>query len=556
MYEVLKSIFSEIVSREWPKILATVLFVLLGSIATLLMGWILKSLANEELEGSFSMLIFSIVALGIGTGGRIWASKNLIGEFVFDLRRRIYDAIIRADMAFHNREDTGYLNNLFQDISWMEGVLNSLIIFFIRNISLLIGSLVLMIYIDPVLSFYVICGVTLLTFFYSRLVRHHVKKQMVAYKNKMDRLSLSTLDTWRGIEVVKTFNMVEIFQDRFAKSAEEIHRLLQKAIKLQSVSAAITVIAIALFFLGILYFSMERMEGGEATSGDLIAFFFYLLVMIGALASSGENIYNLQEFGLVLAKLGKFLDKNSIVSGGRKLPLLLEPKKKVCVQLEKVSLAYDERNSVLTDLSFEVLQGEKAAIMGISGSGKTSILKIIARLYPPSKGRVRLSEDQVALAGQNPVIFNASLWENLACSSKNVSREKAEQILHKLELGYLIKRVGWKGVLGEGGATLSGGEKQRLALARALLSKRRILLLDEITASLDIKIQKSSLGFIFEEARDCTVIFATHSIPLVERCDKIILIHKGKLIDAGSRKEVSKSKRYLDFINLQSFLEN
>ena len=554
MSSVMKKLMMGLLKKKWQKLTVMVLFVLLGSTATFLMGWVLKGIVSGGLENDLWLFLLAITALGVGTGGRIWASKGVVADSVFALREQVYANAMNADMEFHNKHDTGYLSSIFQDIYWLEGTLNSLVVFFVRNISLFVGSLILMIYIDYLLSFYVLCGIGFMAFFYSKLIRSQVKKRMSSYKNSLDTLSLTALDSWRGIEAIRSFNAIQAFIEGFVKTTLRIRKHLTVSIIWQSISAVIGVVSIALFFVGILYLSIGQINQGDATPSSLVAFFFYLLVMIGTLASAGENIYNVQELLIVLRRLSDFFDTSSLhFAKNRKT--LTAPKGNVAVKFDGVGFCYNKGHHVLKDLCFQVEKGKNLAIMGVSGSGKSSILRIIAGLYAPSAGTALVSESP-PLVGQNPVIFNDSLWNNLSCVLGDLDKGRAEYVMQKLELRYLIERIGWDGVLGEAGTILSGGERQRLALARALLSGSSTCLFDEVTSSLDTQIEQLVLDFVFGESRGKTLIFATHSLGVAERCDKIILLQRGRILAAGNPQEISSSQAYEDFIHFQSFLEN
>ena len=233
---------------------------------------------------------------------------------------------------------------------------------------------------------------------------------------------------------------------------------------------------------------------------------------------------------------------------GKQLPSVIGK-----IEFQKVSFAYTEEE-VLKNISFTINPGERVGFVGTSGSGKSTIFYLLTKLYPLEKGKILIDgidiqeisnnslRSNISLITQNPYIFNFTVLENLKIANPNLTKEEIIEACKKAEIYDKISELekGFDTIVGEGGVTLSGGEKQRLAIARSLLKKSNILLFDEATSSLDNMTQDKVQKAIYGLDHNKTILIIAHRLSTVVHCDKIVMLEKGKIIDIGTHQELLK----------------
>ena len=240
------------------------------------------------------------------------------------------------------------------------------------------------------------------------------------------------------------------------------------------------------------------------------------------------------------------------------------------IVFENVAFSYDEDNKVLKDISFTAKQGEVTALVGPSGSGKTSILRLISRLYDYDKGQIlidgkdikNISTDSLfkktSIVFQDVTLFNSSILENIRIGKKDASDEEVIKAATLANCMDFINKLpnGLDTVIGENGSELSGGERQRLSIARAFLKDAPILILDEISASLDVDNEKKIQESLNKLIKDKTVIIISHRLKSIENVDKIIVIKNGYVESQGSHKElIEESKLYKNLLEKTKLAE-
>lgn len=257
--------------------------------------------------------------------------------------------------------------------------------------------------------------------------------------------------------------------------------------------------------------------------------------------------------------------KNEKMQEGQKYNL-----EKYDIKLNNVEFSYNEDNKVLNGVSFIAKQGEVTALVGRSGSGKTSILRTVSRLYDYDSGRIsidskdikKLSTDslfnKISIVFQDVTLFNTTIMENIRIGRKNATANEVKKAAELANCTDFIEKLpdGWSTIIGENGAELSGGERQRLSIARAFLKDAPILILDEIAASLDVDNEKKIQESLNKLIKDKTVIIISHRMKSIENVDKIVVLEKGKVESSGTHKELlEKSEIYRNLIEKTKMAE-
>ena len=376
--------------------------------------------------------------------------------------------------------------------------------------------------------------------------RHHM--------NSLDsKANGRAIDSLINYETVKYFNNEQMEIDRFDGTLSEWEYW---AVRSQSSMSILNFGQGAIIALGVtlvMYLAVDGVVQGEMSIGDLVlvnAFLLQLFIPLGFLGIVYRQIkYSLADMDLVF----KLLEKQpEIIDREDARPLQVT---EGCVVFDHVDFGYQEERPILKDVSFQVHGGEKVAIVGHSGAGKSTISRLLYRFYETNNGKILIDDQDVSLVTQNSlreaisivpqdtVLFNESIYYNLQYGCPQAGREdivKAAKLAHIYDFIESLPDK-WDTVVGERGLKLSGGEKQRVAIARAILKKPKILVFDEATSSLDSKTEKAIQSTLQEIAKDHTTLVIAHRLSTVVDADRILVMDQGRVVEQGTHEELSVS---------------
>lgn len=362
---------------------------------------------------------------------------------------------------------------------------------------------------------------------------------------------------------IKSFNLsaeVRRVLDKKMEESERIHIVSELAI---IIMMALSTVFSFLSLASVIFVGVQLILSGEITLLYLIGYFLAAIKLKDGLDISKEGVMEIFYLDPRIKRIREIMEMET--QQGRQVEL-----DSFDIELKNVAFAYDDDTPVLRDISFKAKQGQVTALVGASGCGKTSILRLISRLYDYDKGQIlidgkdikEISTDSlfrnVSIVFQDVNLFNASVLENIRIGKKEATDEqvKAAAKLAGCEDFILNMENGYDTLIGENGAELSGGERQRLSIARAFLKDAPILILDEISASLDVDNEKKIQESLNKLIRNKTVVIISHRLKSVENADKIVVIDEGKVEAEGSHKELlQRSKIYTNLIQKTKMAE-
>jgi ATP-binding cassette, subfamily B, heavy metal transporter len=376
--------------------------------------------------------------------------------------------------------------------------------------------------------------------------RHHM--------NSLDsKANGRAVDSLINYETVKYFNNEQMEIDRFDSTLSEWEYW---AVRSQSSMSILNFGQGAIIALGVtlvMYLAIDGVVQGEMSIGDLVlvnAFLLQLFIPLGFLGIVYRQIkYSLADMDLVF----KLLEKQpEIIDREDARPLQVTEGR---VVFDHVDFGYQEERPILKDVSFQVQGGEKVAIVGHSGAGKSTISRLLYRFYEINNGKILIDDQDVSLVTQNSlreaisivpqdtVLFNESIYYNLQYGCPQAGREEIVKAAKLAHIYDFIENLPdkWDTVVGERGLKLSGGEKQRVAIARAILKKPKILVFDEATSSLDSKTEKAIQSTLQEIAKDHTTLVIAHRLSTVVDADRILVMDQGRVVEQGTHEELSVS---------------
>lgn len=542
---------------------------------TLSIGQGLRLVIDQGLqEGSgelleHSILVFSVLVLGltIGTFVRFYFVSWLGERVSADIRLAVFRRLIRLHPAFFEENlPTEIQSRITTDTTLLQTVIGSSVSIALRNMLMFIGGVALLVVTNPRLSLVVFFSVPF------------VVAPIVLFGRRVRRLSRSSQDTiadvgayagesLRHVKVVQSFNHEPRDEAEFDARVDTALRVGISRIRQRAVLIALVMLLVMSAIAIMLWIGGQDVVIGRTSPGDLAAFIFYSIIVAGSVGAISEVYSDLQRAAGATERLVELLDApNDLPEPAR--PEVLENRDRPALKVRNLRFAYPLRRDVevLRGLEFELVPGEMVALVGPSGAGKSTVFDLLQRFYDPTGGEILLDghrltdlrlqdvRDAVGLVPQDPVLFAGTLRSNVLYGNPDATVAELDNAMRLAHAAEFIDRLpnGLDTRVGEDGVGLSGGEKQRLAIARALLTKPAILLLDEATSALDAESENYIRMSIEELKGHCSILVIAHRLSTVRRADRILVLEGGELKADGSHDAlVCSNELYARFARLQ-----
>ena len=511
--------------------------------------------ANPELLNAALAAMIGVAALlSVATFTRFYLMMSLGERVVADLRRAVFNHILALEPGYFEATRTGeVISRLTNDTTLLQQVIGYGLSMFVRNLLMMLGAAVMMFVVSWKLAACVLLGIPA-TLVPILLLGRRVRKLSRDSQDRVADVSAYVDEAVHEIRTVQAYAHEAADRDAFGRHAEAAYqsgvtRIGQKAFLIASV------MLIAFCAVGIiLWVGGHDVFAGRLSAGELSAFVFYAFVVATGAGTVSEVWGELQRAAGATERLMEILDTRAGIAAPS-VPAPRPPHTEIA--FDAVGFAYPARagTPALDRFSLTVTQGERVALVGPSGAGKTTVLALLLRFYDPQTGAVRIGGTDlrefdpvalrrlIAVVPQDPVIFAASVLDNVRYGRPDASREEAERACEQAFALEFIHRLpqGLDTVLGERGVTLSGGQRQRLSIARALLADRPILLLDEATSSLDAASERMVQQALEALERGRTSLVIAHRLATVQHADRIVVMDRGQIVAQGTHAELMKS---------------
>ena len=520
-------------------------------------GWIAGLVTSLFGNNPYAILNFAVGAVAaIAVVGALssYTEKYLttsISQWVtHDLRRMLYSHIQRLSLAEYDETRTGDLiSRVTSDIDAVQDFVNSALLGILVNSLTLVGMIGVMFYINWRFTL-IALSVSPVLFVFVYFFTRRIKQFSRAVRKKESELTSVVQEVFTSIRVVKAFAREDYEQERFeARSLENVETAL-KARSLKAKLAPMVEVIVAVGTCLVLGYGARLVLNGSLSPGVLIVFLLYLGKLYKPMRDLSKMTDTVSKATVGYERIREVLEIESKV---RNLPRAKKaPNFKGQIEFDHVSFSYDGENPVLKDITFTIEPGQIAAVVGPSGTGKTTVISLIPRFYDPTSGKVKIDgkdvreytlkslRQQISFVLQDTLLFRATIWENIAYGKPDASRKEIEQAAQLANAHEFIEKMpeGYDTMVGERGVLLSGGQRQRIAIARAIIRDTPILILDEPTSGLDAASEQSVIEALDRLMKGRSTLLIAHHLGTIRHADCIFVIKDSELVERGTHDEL------------------
>ena len=566
-WKLLLGIFITIISRIFslftPK--------LIGNSMTLIENSILDiKQTNDDLEillaRNILIILFASMLSGFFTFLMRQTIINVSRYIEFDLKNDIYNHYQSLCPIFYKTNRTGDLmSRITEDVSKVRMYVGPAIMYSINTVTLFMIVIVFMFSISPSLTFYSLLPLPVLSFtIYALSKRIHLKSTFV--QEKLAKLSTFSQEVFSGIKIIKTYNMQEIVIENFDSLSISSKRSSISLSKVQAFFFPLMILLIGISNIIVIYVGGNQYIDGKIEIGVIAEFIIYITMLTWPVAVVGWVTSIIQQAEASQKRINAFLKTEpSIKNYGKS-----SNSESSEITFKNVSFKYPKTKSyVLKGISFTIGSGKTLGIIGKTGSGKSSILELITRSYDVTSGKIYLGNTElssydlkslssfISYVPQNPFLFSDTIQENIKFGNFKANKKQVIKVAKNSSIHSDISsfKDKYETLLGERGVNLSGGQIQRVTIARALLKKSKILLLDDCLSSVDAKTERIILKEIRKTKIDETVIIVSNKISSIMHADLIIVIDNGVIVEKGTHKKLLSNNGFYKKL-VQKQLEN
>ncbi|MBM7581157.1 ABC transporter ATP-binding protein [Jeotgalibacillus terrae] len=505
----------------------------------------------------------SLAAFAAGVTNSFYSS-HVSQSFGFDIREALYKKV--QDFSFSNFSvfpTSSLITRLTNDVTMLQNTVFMSLRIMMRAPLLVIGSVIMALLVNPMLALVLVISVPVLVLFLI-VIMSKAGSLFKSVQERLDHVNNVMQENLIGIRLIRAFLRGKHEMKRFRQSSEQLMDKTVAALRLIEVTMPVILLLMNLSILVILWYGTVEVNTGGASVGEVVAIVNYATRMTGALSIVTMIIMVFSRAKASGARISEVINTDvDLYDSDSSESFMI---KRGEVTFEHVSFTYPETSvKVLDQLSFTVKPGERVSVIGGTGSGKSTIFQLIPRLYDVSEGAVKIDgqsvhemtlknlRSQIGFVPQEAMLFTGTIQENIRWGNEHATFEEVQEAAKSAQIHDTIMSLPkqYDTVLGQKGVNLSGGQKQRLSIARALVKKPVILLLDDSTSALDMKTEAKLLSALKDLS--CTTIMITQKISTTMASDRILLIDDGRLLDEGSHDElIRQSTLYRKIVESQA----
>ena len=484
----------------------------------------------------------------------------------FDLKNEIYQQYQRLSLNFYKKNRTGDLmNRISEDVSKVRMYSGPAVMYTVNMLVLFSVAIIKMYNIDATLTNYTLLPLPILSvliYYLSRVIN----KRSTVVQQYLSKLTASAQETFSGISILKSYGVEEKSKTEFEHLSNTAKEKNISLFKVQALFFPSMILLIGLSNIMVIYVGGLRYIQGTISLGVIAEFIMYINMLTWPVAVVGWVTSIIQEAEASQKRINEFLKQEPEIKNNAIAPSKIDGG----IEFKDVSFTYDDTNiEALQHVNFKLEKGKTLGVLGNTGSGKTTFISLISRLYDVKSGEILIDgqpieqlnldnlRQSIGFVPQEAFLFSDTIKNNIKFGDESASDEKIKQAAKDAYIHHNITEFneGYNTFVGERGVTLSGGQKQRVSIARALIKEPEILIFDDCLSAVDTETEEIILNNLFKVSQDKTTIIVSHRISSVKNADAIIVLENGKIIQQGSHNELIKINGYYKDLYEQQLLE-
>ncbi|MDG1871012.1 MAG: ABC transporter ATP-binding protein [Flavobacterium sp.] len=522
---------------------------------------------REELISNVLLIVATTIVAGLLTFLMRQTLIVMSRHIEFDLKNEVFRQYENLSQNFYKQSRTGDLmNRISEDVSKVRMYVGPAVMYSINTIIRFAIVIIYMYNVSPRLTAYTLLPLPLLSYGIFKLSTE-INKRSTIFQQYLSKVSSFSQEIFSGLRVIKAYSLEQQHSNNMVNLANESKSKSLNLAKVQSLFGPLMLALIGISNLVVIYFGgLMYIDGTIQSIGTIAEFILYVNMLTWPVASLGWVSSMVQEAEASQKRLNEFLKIQPEIQNNNTEHSIIEG----AISFNDVSFTYADTNiTALKNISFTVQKGETLAILGKTGSGKSSILSLISRLYDVTDGVINIDgksiqslnlndlRNNIGIVPQDAFLFSDSIKNNIKFGKEDATDEEVmaaakSAVVHNNIMGFNKK---YDTVLGERGITLSGGQKQRVSIARAIIKNPPILLFDDCLSAVDTETEETILNNLFEICKDKTTIIVSHRVSSAKNANKIIILEDGKIIQQGTHNQLLNEEGYYASLYLKQLSE-
>jgi ATP-binding cassette subfamily B protein len=542
------------------KLLWGMLFILVSNAMTVYLPILLKDSINEIQKNATSSILLNYALLIVGTSIVAGVFRYLIRQTIivvsreieYDLRGDFWEHIQKLPLKYFQNNSTGnIMSHATNDINAVRGFIGPAVMYSIDTVIRLVIVVAIMISLNLALTIYALLPLPILSYGVYR-VGNLIHEKYTKIQENFSQLTTRAQENFSGIRVIKSYVREANEIKRWNELSQEFLRKNMNLVRIQSLIMPILTIITGISIIVVIWVGGIKVIDGEMNLGEMAAFVMYLSILIWPVIAFGWVMNIIQQAEASMKRLNKIFNEPYEIQDSSSTDLSVKELKGE-IELRNVSFKYlDSLPDVLKDVNLKIPVGSTLAIVGHTGSGKTSMINLIPRLYDVTSGEIFIDgknvkdisldvlRTNVAVVQQESFLFSDSVYGNLSYGLRETDKQRVEEVSRIANFDKDVQSFpnGYDTVVGERGITFSGGQKQRASLARALATNPKILILDDSFSAVDTHTEEEILKNLKEFLKNRTSIIISHRISTVKDADNIVVLESGRIAEQGTHAEL------------------
>jgi ATP-binding cassette subfamily B protein len=509
---------------------------------------------------SFYLLLILVVSIFRGVLMFLMRQTIIVmsRRIEYDLKNEIYNHYQLLSLAFYRRNNTGDLmNRISEDVGRVRMYIGPAIMYTINLVVLFILIMISMFYVNVKLTLYVLAPLPFLSlsiYYVSDLMNRKSEEIQI----QQSRLSTFVQETFSGIRILKSFVKEEAISEEFSRESESYKKKNMELVKIHSMFFPLMLLLVGLSTLFTVYIGGKEVIAGRATAGNIAEFIIYVNMLTWPVAALGWVTSIIQRAAASQERINEFLHLEPEIKSTENIEVDLSGQ----IEFKNVSFIYpDSGIQALDNVSFKIAPGKSLAILGRTGSGKSTIANLLVRMYDADKGEILIDDKliqklslsslrrQIGYVPQDVFLFSDTIANNISFGLvQEVDNEKRTKLIHSAAQQAVIYDnimefpKNFETMIGERGITLSGGQKQRVSIARAIIKYPRILIFDDCLSAVDTNTENKIMNQLNSILKDRTALIISHRVSSVKNADEIIVLENGRIVESGNHQTLLEKK--------------